>query len=116
MEGRRQKMTIQHRKPERDRVTIVAEILEMARGGVLKTNMMYKAGLSSLMLGRYLGLMMNAKLLEVVLLNNKIMLKSTDRGIKFLYHCHEIVDLLETEEDRNRPFRRIQVLPTSLSS
>ena len=54
------------RKRERDRIAIVAEILEMARGGVLKSNIMWRAGLSYDMLNGYLGLMMNARLLDKV--------------------------------------------------
>jgi predicted transcriptional regulator len=104
-----QNMTIRSRKPYRDRVAIVAEILKMAYGGVQKTSIMYKVGLSSLMLNRYMRLMMNAKLVEVGLLNNKIVLKATDRGKEFLLHCHEIIDLLETEDSTLRkPYRRIQ--------
>jgi predicted transcriptional regulator len=103
------------RKRERDRIAIVAEILEMARGGVLKSNIMWRAGLSYDMLNGYLGLMMNARLMDKVLMKNKVVFKPTDRGIKFLYHCREIMELLETEEDEHEPCRKIQLLPISLS-
>lgn len=104
-----QNVTIHSRKPYRDRVAIVAKILEMACGGVQKTNLMYKVGLSSLMLSRYMRLMMNAKLVDVGLMNNKVVLRATDRGKEFLLHCQEIIDLLETEDDALRkPYRRIQ--------
>jgi predicted transcriptional regulator len=103
------------RKRERDRIAIVAEILEMARGGVLKSNIMWRAGLSYEMLNEYVGLMIDAMLLDTVLMKNKMMFKPTDRGIKFLYHCHEIMELLETEDDGRKPYRKIQLLPSSLS-
>jgi predicted transcriptional regulator len=103
------------RKRERDRIAIVAEILEMARGGVLKSNIMWRAGLSYDMLNGYLGLMMNARLMDKVLMKNKVVFKPTDRGIKFLYHCREIMELLETEDDEHEPCRRIQLLPSNLS-
>jgi predicted transcriptional regulator len=109
-------MSVRLRKRERDRVGIIAEILEMARVGVLKSNIMWRARLSYLMLNGYLGLMMNTKLLDKVLLNKKAVFKTTDRGLKFLYHCHEIMELLETEDDGNELYRRVQLLPTSLSS
>lgn len=109
-------MSVRLRKRERDRVGIIAEILEMARGGVLKSNIMWRARLSYLMLNGYLGLMMNTKLLDKVLLNKKTVFKTTDRGLKFLYHCYEIMELLETEDDGNKPYRRIQLLPSSISS
>lgn len=103
------------RKRERDRIAIVAEILEMARGGVLKSNIMWRAGLSYEMLNAYVGLMMNARLLDKVLMKNKVVFKPTDRGMKFLYHCREIMELLGTENDGHEPCRRIQLLPSSLS-
>jgi predicted transcriptional regulator len=105
-----QNMNARSRKPYRDKVAIVAEILEMACDGVQKTSVMYKVGLSSLMLNRYMGLMMNAKLVDMALLNSKVVLKATDRGKEFLRHCHEIIDLLETEdENMQKPYRRISV-------
>jgi predicted transcriptional regulator len=109
-------MSVRLRKRERDRIGIVAEILEMARGGVLKSSIMWRARLSYIMLNGYLGLMMNTKLLDKVLMNKKIVFKTTDRGLKFLHHCYEIMELLETEDDGNKLYRRVQLLPTSLSS
>jgi predicted transcriptional regulator len=102
MEGRRrlQNADIRRRKPYRDRVAIVAEILGVAYGGVQKTSVMYKVGMSSLMLNRYLRLMMKAKLLDVTLMDNKMALKATDRGKEFLHYCQEIVDLLDTESEK----------------
>jgi predicted transcriptional regulator len=109
-------MSVRLRKRERDRIGIVAEILEMARGGVLKSSIMWRARLSYIMLNGYLGLMMNTKLLDKVLMNKKVVFKTTDRGLKFLHHCYEIMELLETEDDGNKLYRRVQLLPTSLSS
>jgi len=111
----REKLEIRLRKRERDRIAIVAEILEMARGGVLKSNIMWRAGLSYDMLNGYLGLMMNTKLLDKVLVKKKIVFKPTERGMKFLYHCREIMELLTTEDDEHEPCRKIQLLPCSLS-
>jgi predicted transcriptional regulator len=107
-------MDIRRRKSERDRVAIVAEILEMARDGVLKTNIMYRAGLNSTMLNKYLGLMMSAKLLDKVLLNGRVVFKATKRGIEFLHYCYEITRLLEPEDGINKIGERVQLLPSSL--
>jgi predicted transcriptional regulator len=104
----------QLRKRERDRIAIVAEILEMARGGVLKSNIMWRAGLSYDMLNGYLRLMMNAKLLDKVPMKKKVVFKSTERGMKFLYHCRESMELLGTEDQGHEPCRRIQLLPCNL--
>jgi len=106
-------INVQLRNSGRDRIAIVAEILEMARQGVLKTNIMYKAGLNSHMLNKYVELMINAKLLEKVLMNNRVMYKATHKGTEFLYHCYEIERLLETENGTNKPDERLQLLPSS---
>jgi hypothetical protein len=53
-------------------------------------------------------------LLDIVLLNNKEVLKATDRGMEFLHHCQEIKELLETEDDsRRKPHRKIQLVRLS---
>lgn len=109
-------MNVWLRKRERDRIAIVAEILEMARDGVLKTNIMWRARLNHPMLNGYLGLMMNTKLLDEELLKNKVVFKTTNRGMKFLYHCHKIMELLKTKDDGDKSSRRIQLLPSSIPS
>jgi predicted transcriptional regulator len=108
-------MVVHLRKRERDRVTIIAEILDLARDGVLKTNIMWKARLNHFMLDGYLGTMMKARLLEKVLSNNRVVFKTTGKGMEFLYHCQEILELLETEDSRHGIRRTIQLLPNSLS-
>jgi predicted transcriptional regulator len=104
------------RKPKRDKIAIVAEILERARGGVQKTNILYGVGLSSLVLNRYLDLLINAKLLNIVILNDRPVFKATERGAQFLHHCLEVIDVLEIDDDNgDKAYRRIQLFP-SLSS
>jgi predicted transcriptional regulator len=105
-------INVELRNSGRDRIAIVAEILGMARHGILKTNIMYNVGLNSDMLSRYVGLMMNAKLLEKVLLNKKVVYKTTHKGTEFMYHCCEIERLLEAENDATRPSGRTDILPT----
>ncbi len=107
-------INVELRNSGRDRIAIVAEILEMARQGILKTNIMYNVGLNSDMLSRYVGLMMNAKLLEKVLLNKKVVYKTTHKGIEFMYHCCEIERLLEAENDATRPSGRTDILPAMM--
>jgi predicted transcriptional regulator len=107
-------MDIRLRKNGRDRIAIVAEILEMTREGVLKTNIMYRAGLNSIMLNKYIGLMTSAKLLEKVLLNGRVVFKATKKGMEFLHYCYEITRLLETENVKNKFGERVELLPSSL--
>jgi predicted transcriptional regulator len=112
--GERRDMETRLRKRERDRIAIVAEILDMARYGVLKSNIMWRARLSYEMLNDYLGLMVKSKLVEKVLMNNRVVFKPTDKGIKFLYHCQEIKALLDGEDERSESYRRI-LLPSTVS-
>lgn len=109
-------MGVRIRKRERDRLGIVAEVLEMARGGVLKSNIMWKAGLSYIMLNGYLKLMIDAKLLDKKSLDEKVLFKTTDKGLRFLYHCHEIMGLLETEDDEHKLYGRIRLFPAALTA
>lgn len=110
-----EKMVLRVRESKRDRVAIIAEILEMARDGEFKSNIMWKAGLSYLMLNGYLKLMLVSGLLYESALNNKVMFKTSKRGLKFLYHCSEIMYILKSEDAENKLYGRIQLLPSSLS-
>jgi predicted transcriptional regulator len=53
-----------HELGNRTRVEILASILGVARGGSLKTHIMYKANLSHHQLERYLGFLMENGLIE----------------------------------------------------
>ena len=83
----------------RDKLYIIAEILEIAKDGVLKTQIMYRANLSFTQLNDYLKFMLNKELLEKVTLNEKEFYKATEKGINFLQRYREITELLKTEGD-----------------
>lgn len=85
----------------RDKLHIVAEILEIAKGGTLKTQVMYRANLSFTQLNNYLQFMLKISLLEKVEVNDKDVYKATDKGLNFLQRYHEINELLRTEEENN---------------
>ncbi|MCJ7471001.1 winged helix-turn-helix domain-containing protein [Candidatus Bathyarchaeota archaeon] len=85
----------------RDKLYIVAEILEIAKGGTLKTQVMYRANLSFTQLNNYLQFMLKISLLEKVEVNDKDVYKATDKGLNFLQRYHEINELLRTEEENN---------------
>jgi predicted transcriptional regulator len=86
----------------RDRLYIIAEILEIAREGTLKTQVMYRANLSFTQLNDYLGFMLKISLLNKVSENNKDIYRATMKGMDFLERYHEIVELLKTEENNGR--------------
>ena len=86
----------------RDRLYIIAEILEIAREGTLKTQVMYRANLSFTQLNDYLGFMLKISLLNKVSENGKDIYRATMKGMDFLQRYHEIVELLKTEENNGR--------------
>jgi predicted transcriptional regulator len=85
----------------RDRLYIIAEILEIAKEGTLKTQVMYRANLSFTQLNDYLKFMLKISLLNKISENDKEIYRATNKGIDFLQRYREIVELLKTEEDSN---------------
>jgi predicted transcriptional regulator len=85
----------------RDKLYIIAEILEIAKDGTLKTQVMYRANLSFTQLNEYLGFMLKISLLEKVDINNKDVYRATDKGVDFMQRYREINELLKTEEETN---------------
>jgi len=88
-------------KRGRDKLYIIAEILEIAEEtkGVLKTQIMYRANLSFTQLNDYLSFLLKNELLMKVVLDNKEVYKATSKGIQFLQHYREITELLRTEKE-----------------
>ncbi|HEX5187504.1 MAG TPA: winged helix-turn-helix domain-containing protein [Nitrososphaeraceae archaeon] len=78
----------------RSRTEIVAMILDSANGGATKTNIMYKSFLSYTQLREYLSILIENHLLEYYG-DNKI-LRTTEKGLKFLEIHNEIGELLQT--------------------
>ncbi len=74
----------------RDRHDIVAEILKTARGGKIKTHIMYKAKLSYSQINEYLNLLIKKGFLENMTIKRKrqiiTMYKTTEKGMEFLDH------------------------------
>ena len=85
----------------RDKLFIIAEILEIAKEGSLKTQIMYRANLSFTQLNDYLNFMLRISLLEKILQNDRETYRATDKGVDFLQRYREITELLKTEEDNN---------------
>lgn len=83
----------------RDRLYIMAEILEITMEGVLKTQVMYRANLSFAQLNEYLHLLLDLKLLELTGDNEKNIYKTTPKGVRYLESYRKIRELLKKEED-----------------
>ncbi len=88
-------------RKRRDRLYIIAEILEVAGDGTLKTQIMYKANLSFAQLNEYLSFLLETDLLKVFSNEEKTIYKTTRKGIRFLQNYRQIRDLLKKEGERN---------------
>lgn len=98
-------------KRRRDRLYIIAEILEIARAGVLKTQIMYKANLSFVQLNAYLNMLVQISLLEVIRKNGKKIYKTTEKGLSYLERYKGVVQLLDDKDGNNskNAFKNISV-------
>ena len=82
----------------RDKLVIMAEIMNISKNGALKTQIMYKANLSFAQLTDYLKLLAQTNLLEKSANKGKEVYKATQKGINFLERQQEIMDILYQEE------------------
>jgi len=77
----------------------MAEILEIAKDRARKTQIMYKSRLSFTQINDYLRFMLKINLLKKVKQNDKIIYRTTGKGLDFLQRYHELAELLRTEEE-----------------
>ncbi|MEM3608801.1 MAG: winged helix-turn-helix domain-containing protein [Candidatus Bathyarchaeia archaeon] len=97
----------------RDKLYIVSEILEIAKDGTLKTQIMYRANLSFTQLNDYLKFMLKINLLKKIVENDKEIYKATEKGLNFLQRYREITELLK-EEENNSHKNGVKVPPPHL--
>lgn len=83
----------------RDKLCIIAEILEIAKEGSLKTQIMYRANLSFTQLNDYLKFMLKTTLLKKFAERGKVMYAATEKGLDFLQRHCELTELLKDNEN-----------------
>jgi predicted transcriptional regulator len=83
----------------RDKLFIIAEILDIAKEGSLKTQIMYRANLSFTQLNDYISFMLRIGLLDKTSENGRETYRATEKGVDFLQRYREITELLKTDED-----------------
>ena len=81
----------------RDKMVIMAEIIDIAKRGALKTQIMYRANLSFSQLNQYLKLLISTKLLTKTKSDGKEIYEVTRKGADFLTR-HEALMCLISEE------------------
>ncbi|UCC58361.1 MAG: hypothetical protein JSW14_00040 [Candidatus Bathyarchaeum sp.] len=85
-------------RKRRDRLYIIAEILNIAEDGSLKTQIMYKANLSFAQLNEYLSFLIRMGLLKIHKEERKKVYKTTAKGEKYLDRYEEIANLIGEHE------------------
>jgi predicted transcriptional regulator len=88
-------------KRGRDKLRIIAEILEIAEDGTLKTQIMYRANLSFTQLNEYLDFLLEIGLLSKTTIHEKGVYKATSQGLDFLTRYNEITTLLQSESAKS---------------
>jgi predicted transcriptional regulator len=88
---------IENSSKRRDRLVIMAEIIGLAKKGISKTHIMFKANLSFRQLNQYIELLSNTALLEKVFINEKVVYRATEKGLEFLGKQQEAIDLLKED-------------------
>jgi predicted transcriptional regulator len=96
----------------RDKLCIIAEILEIAKKGTLKTQIMYKANLSFAQLNEYLKFMLKIRLIQKLTDRGKDIYIATEKGLDFLQRQCELTELLKTEEEK--PKNGVRIPPANL--
>lgn len=85
----------------RDRLYIIAEILEIAKEGIIKTQLMYRGNLSFTQLNDYLQFMLKIDFLSRILENDKEIYRATAKGMDYLQRYGEIMGMLNAQDDSN---------------
>ncbi len=96
----------------RDKLCIIAEILEIAKEGTLKTQIMYKANLSFAQLNDYLSFMLKINLIQKLKSKGKEVYIATEKGLDFLQRQCELNELLKGDEEK--PRNGVKIPPSNL--
>jgi predicted transcriptional regulator len=87
-------ISITQRK-RRDKLGIIADIVEISKDGTLKTQIMYKANLSFTQLNDYLTFMLNHNLIALSIYDGREGYVATEQGLDFLQKHTELIRLLK---------------------
>jgi predicted transcriptional regulator len=79
----------------RNQLSIIADILLIAKTGALKTQIMYRANLSYTQLNRYINSLLNNNLLAQTTYDGKEFYIVTPKGNEFLQRHKELTQLIE---------------------
>jgi len=89
---------LEKERKRRDRLYIISEILTIAKGGCLKTQIMYRANLSFAQLNEYLSFLIKMDLIKVKNENRRNTYRTTTNGEKYLEKYKDLANLLGNNE------------------
>ncbi len=89
---------VESQPKRRDKIVIMAEIISLAKRGISKTHIMFKANLSFSQLNQYLESLSNADLLEKISIDGKVVYRATPKGLEFYQSEQQVIALLNKEE------------------
>ena len=82
----------------RSNIEVVADILRLGEAG--KTEIMYSANMSYFQLQKYLGFLLELKLIDKITVGNPMVTyRVTKKGLKLLRNIDSILEMLELREE-----------------
>jgi len=97
-------ITIDESTPKRrDKLVIIAEVIDIAKYGTSKTHIMFKANLCFSQLNQYLSVLIETGLLEKQVVEGREIYRATEKGLDFVEKQCEIINLLNVD------FRKVKV-------
>ncbi|MBO3803698.1 MAG: hypothetical protein JTT11_07525 [Candidatus Brockarchaeota archaeon] len=90
------------KRKNRSRMEIAASMLEIAKQGVRKTQLMYLGNLSFELLQKYLDSLMKADLIEVQKEGDRNTYRTTQKGLQFLKDYQELQKYAEMLSSKRR--------------
>ena len=100
MLGKERNQMSSAKSKRRDTFSIMAQILEIAKEGTLKTQIMYKANLSFTQLNNYIQFMVMNNLIAHKTIEGREVYFITLKGFNFLEMYSNLLQLLKTETSR----------------
>jgi len=91
------KLSTAESSKKRDKLSIIAEIVDIVKEGTLKTQIMHKANMSFAQLNEYLTFMLKIQLLNKFDDNGKDVYAATQKGLDFSHRHGELSGLLVEE-------------------
>ncbi|MCL5876367.1 MAG: winged helix-turn-helix domain-containing protein [Candidatus Bathyarchaeota archaeon] len=93
---------LENKQKRRDQLSITANILDISKNGALKTQIMYRAGLSFPQLNDYLIFLIDNNLLTPSNVEGKDGYTTTLKGRNFLKRHRELTEMIKAKDWRKK--------------